>query len=77
MIQVQTKPHKRIEHHAGTITMCVAGCDTITWEFELIRSINGEQKNSVLLKTAANEAQREIIVGTILANLKCDQIKWT
>ena len=57
--------------------MCVAGCDTITWEFELIRSINGEQKNAVLLKTEATEAQCEIIVGTILANLKCDQIKWT
>jgi len=57
--------------------MCVAGCDTINWEFELIRSINGEQKNSVELKTEATEAQREIIVGTILANLKCEQIKWT
>lgn len=57
--------------------MCVAGCETINWEFELIRSINGEQKNAVQLKTEATEAQREIIVGTILANLKCDQIKWT
>ncbi len=77
MIQVQTKPHKRIEYHAGTITMCVAGSENIQWDFELIRSINGEHKNSVELKTEATEVQREIIVGTILANLNCEQIRWS
>jgi len=77
MITVQTKPHKRVEYHAGTITMCVAGSDTINWEFELIRSINGELKNAVILLTEATDIQREIIVGTILANLNCEQIRWS
>ena len=77
MITVQTKPHKRIEHHKGTITMCVAGSETLNWEFELVRSFNGEQKHSVTLLTEATEGQRAIIVGTILANLNCEQIRWT
>jgi hypothetical protein len=57
--------------------MCVAGSDTIHWEFELIRSINGELKNAVILLTEATDIQREIIVGTILANLNCEQIRWS
>ena len=77
MITVKTKPHKRVVYHAGTITMCVAGSETINWEFELIRSINGELKNAVILLTEATDIQREIIVGTILANLNCEQIRWS
>jgi hypothetical protein len=82
MINIDTKPHKRTEYFCGSITMALPLTDRTNWKFELMRTTNGSVSFDVALIYEANEEPlsdvlEELIIQTVIANLKKEQVKWT